>query len=779
MRKMNGKRFILGLMALILCVTACAPALASTGDRVLFYSSEQNGNDDEKILNLFPYGEGFVIAVQKGNEQDILRFENTGAQPETFVWDDHALNEEAADEATDFYASVSNWFCWQNELYALVCQSTYDEDYDHTEFSVLKARMEENQVTLEKAGLPTLDLISLVKGEEGSEYTQKILNLFVLDDKLVILQGEEEIETLAAISLRDGYCTELDVDEYSEIVPGSEGTLLVTKAEWSGSDNTATIQISSMDIDGRNEKLLAEIPGCSSEMIAPCYDPEKDTLYFVRNGELCAMPQFDPERIETVNSCTRAGETAYMLPGGFILMKTTDSVMIKNTDPAQRGSVTLRIRNDGWGTNVMSETVYDMNNVRGDVSVVLQDVDEVKMDILQAMLTQDASIDIYMLHYDSNEFSALRNRGYLPDLSGNKMIAENMNRMYPYLQEAMKQNGEIIGVPVYFSSGVIGVNEKLWEQIGGTEEELPKTWSQFFDWIKTLPKRLEGKDVSFIGGTDRAYFRGEILHMLMNQYEVLMERKGEKDYAFNSPMMCDLVQQLNDVDFDALRVSDHWYWEEDDTYENPEAMKAPLLQIGTSTLMAGQNEFTPMALRLMEEEEAVLPVEMHVAFLNPYSTHQEEAIEFLALAMENLDPYDTYTAYADTTEPLRYPDYVEDMKWYSDFIESMKTKRDAAKGEEREEIEKTIENLEKNRQEDEQNLWQISSRMIDRYQKWQNLYKVQGYTFFNDLFTADNDEERNEEFEEIFRNMENAKMSPEELLETIDKKVRMIRMENN
>ena len=267
--------------------------------------------------------------------------------------------------------------------------------------------------------------------------------------------------------------------------------------------------------------------------------------------------------------------------------------------------------------------------------------------------------------------------------------------------------------------------------------------------------------------------------MLMNQYEVLMERKGEKDYAFADPIMCDLVQQLNDVDFDALRVSDHWHWEEDDTYENPEAMKAPLLQIGTSTLMAGQNEFTPMALRLMEEEEAVLPVEMHVAFLNPCSSHQEEAIEFLALATDNLDFYDAYTAYADMTEPLRDPDYEEIMKIYSDIIEGMIINRDKAKGEEREEIEKTIENLEKNRQEDEQNLWQISSRMIDRYQKWQNLYKVQGYTFFNDLFTADNDEERYEEFEEIFRNMENAKMSPEELLGMLDQKVWMMRVERN
>ena len=778
MRNLSGKRFILGLMALILCVTTCVLAFASVGDRVLFYSSDLNGNDNEKILNLFPYGDGFIIVMQKGNGQDILRYADISAEPETFIWKDSALSEEAEQDMSAMY--VNNWFGWNDGIYAIIEKSQFSEDSGYTEFLVRKARLEGDQVILENADLPELDLTSLVKGEDDNQYVQNIMNLFVADDKLVIIQGEEWIETLEAISLRDGYCTEIDVDDCSEIVPGPEGTLLMTKAEWDEkNDNVATIQISSIDTDGRNERLLAEISGCNSGMIMPCYDPEKDTLYFVRNGELCAMPQFDPERIEAVNNCTQTGSIAYMLPGGFILMKTTDSVMIKNTDPAQRGNVTLRIQNDMWGERVMSETVYDMNNVRGDVSVVLQDSDEMKTDILQAMLTQDASIDIYMLHYDSNEFSTLRSRDYLPDLSGNEKIVANTNRMYPYLQDAMKKNGKIIGIPVYFSGFTVGINKELWKQIGGTEEELPTTWNQFFDWIKTLPKRLEGKDVSFIGGTDRAYFRGEILHMLMNQYEVLMERKGEKDYAFANPIMCDLVQQLNDVDFDALRVSDHWIWEEDDTYENPEALKMPLLTLNASTLMNGLNEFTPIALRFSEEEEAVLPVEMHVAFLNPYSTHQEEAIEFLALAMDSMNLYDMYTAYADMTEPLRDPDYEEIMNIYSDIIEEMIINRDKAKGEEREEIEKTIENLEKNRQEDEQNLWQISSRMIDRYQKWQNLYKVQGYTFFNDLFTADNDEERYEEFEEIFRNMENAKMSPEELLGMLDQKVWMMRVERN
>lgn len=777
MRKPSGKRFILGLMALILCVTMCVPVFASKGDRVLYRNITSSGYEETKILNLFPYGDGFVIVMQKGNGQDILRYANITAEPETFIWKDSALSEEAEQGVSAMY--VDNWFGWNDGIYAIVGKSQFSEDSGHTEFSVRKARLEGNQVILENADLPELDLTSLVKGEDDNEYVQQIMNLFVVDDKLVIVQGEEWIETLEAISLRDGYCTEIDVDDYSEVFTGPEGTLLMTRAEWNGSDNTATIRISSIDMDGRNEKLLAEIPGCVDETIMPCYDPEKDTLYFVRNGELCSMPQFDPARMETVNSCAHAGETAYMLPGGYILMKATDSVMIKNTDPAQRGNVTLRIRNDGWGTSVMSDTVYDMNNVRGDVSVVLQDIDEVKMDILQAMLTQDASIDIYMLHYDSNEFSALCKQGYLPDLSGNKKIAANTDRMYSYLREAIVHDGQIIGVPVYFSGHVIGVDQKLWEQIGGTEEELPKTWSQFFGWIKTLPKRLEGTEVSFIGGTDRVYFRGEVLQMMMNQYEVLMERKGEKDYAFANPELCDLVQQLNDVDYDALRVSDHWIWEEDDTYENPEAMKAPLLELGTSTLMSGQDEVIPLTLSFSEEEDAVLPVELHVAFLNPYSIHQEEAKEFLALAMDNLNLYDTYTAYSDMTQPIRYPDYEEDMQWIREVIDRWKEQYETAKDEEKEQLEEEIQGLEESYRDMELNYWQISSKLIDRYQKWQNLYKVQGYTFFNDLYTAETDEERYQEFAGIFHNMENAKMSPEELLKSIDKKVRMIRLERN
>ena len=179
--------------------------------------------------------------------------------------------------------------------------------------------------------------------------------------------------------------------------------------------------------------------GLTEGRIAPCYDPEKDTLYYVCNGELWAVPQFDAERIESVNDCQGTGETMFMLPGGFVLFQSYNSVEVKNTDPAQRGSIKLRIRDWGW-SDALGEAIYDMNNTRGDISVIRQQDWNSQNDILQAMMNRDGSIDIYVMQYDGNEYSALRNREYLTDLSGNEKIAANVDRLYPYVRDAVKES---------------------------------------------------------------------------------------------------------------------------------------------------------------------------------------------------------------------------------------------------------------------------------------------------------------------------------------------------
>ena len=50
------------------------------------------------------------------------------------------------------------------------------------------------------------------------------------------------------------------------------------------------------------------------------------------------------------------------------------------------------------------------------------------------------------------------------------------------------------------------------------------------DWLKSLPERIEGKDVYLAPWADRVSFRADILEIMLNQYEIRMEKKGETDY---------------------------------------------------------------------------------------------------------------------------------------------------------------------------------------------------------------------------------------------------------
>ena len=497
-----------------------------------------------------------------------------------------------------------------------------------------------------------------------------------------------------------------------------------------------------------------------------------------------AAPQFDAAQAVAVNDCQSTGDGMYLMPNGFLLISMYNSVELKNTDPAQRGSIRLRIRDQGWG-NSMSETIYDINNTRGDISVVLQQDWNAK--VQQEMMNRDSTVDIYVLQYDQNDFSALRNRDYLPDLSGNEKIAANVERMYPYVQDALKQNGKIIAIPTGFTGETLGINMHIWKEIGGTEEELPKTWNQFFDWVEKMPERLDGRDVSLSESyTDRVYFRAEILQIMLNQYEAWMESKGDNSYAFASPMMCELLGRLNNLDYDALGIAEHQEEEDRDEedgylYNPDEEDKRPLLELYTSPVMNGGGDYEPLLLGFEEGAAPVIPVRICAAFVNPYSEHPQEAMEFLAMAMDNMEVYYSYSAYADKTEPVRDPYFEQNRKMFEKYIERLKKQIAKAEedSEEKQALEESLKAEEEYIKQEEEHAWLVSAEMIENYRKWNAGYRVKGYSFFNDLFGEDPNDEDYNEFEKMFYSNEGAKMDPAELLGKLDQKVQMIRMERD
>ena len=775
------RKLILWMTALVLLTMTCLPAFASEGDRVLI-RLENGGEDEEEntIETVLPSGNGFCIVTNSTGDYSILRYADRGAAPERFDLDREELEtrtvQQGGVEEESYF--LCRWFGWKDEIYALVCTTSYRTD-DTREMSmgIRHARLEDGRIRLEDSGIDEPDLSYMIEyGPDDEPWLRDTEAAFTSGNRLVVqIWNEEGGVTLYITDLETGKQAEFETQAYTRAVPGPEGTILVNRME----ENRQ--ELSCLDPDSQTEKPVGEIASTGlNGLICPCYDPETDQLYYVRDGEVWAAPYADLSKETAVNDCPVTGSGALTLPEGFLLVWSRETAVIRNTDPAQRGGTVLRIRDNGY--SAMDEAICDPESVPANTSLVLVNGTDEGSGVLQAMLNRDGTTDVYVLQYDSNEFQALLSRDYLPDLSANPKIAVNAERLYPYLREAFTRNGKIIGVPVSFIDMTIGIDAAMWKALGGTEEELPRTWNGFFDWLETLPEKFEGQEVLLIGSwEDNLAFRATVLDYMLQQYEMRMRRKEEKDYTFNTPELCALVDRLNRIDYQALRVAENNGDDSDDGFYISDEMSdyQPLLNLRTSVIMDGDMLYTPLPLGFAEDEPGILPVEISVAFVNPFSAHPQEAMEFLAAAMEKLTVRDLYAAYTDRTEPIRIKGYEDRREASLITIREIRKKLENDEADNPAEMRERLEEEEQYLEEMDRCDWVIKPETIDFYRNNQDACTVKSYSFFNDLFGDANGEDGYELYDRYFCGPEAMGIDPAEMLGMLDQKVRMIRMERN
>ena len=201
-----------------------------------------------------------------------------------------------------------------------------------------------------------------------------------------------------------------------------------------------------------------------------------------------------------------------------------------------------------------------------------------------------------------------------------------------------------------------------------------------------------------------------------------------------------------------------------------------LLELGENPCV-GRNwgpdaEYLPLSFN--EGEEPVVPVSLYVAIINPFSEHPEEAKEFLALLLKNLDNGTQYTLFTDKTEPIENEGSKE---WYDSGVESIETIKEmleTAEGSSKEELEEALKNDEQSLVYAELERWLISPDDIKEYQKCIPYMKALDYFFLYDIFDSSDIEELREQYDNIF-----GEGNVEEVLNMIDKKITTSRKEGN
>lgn len=100
------------------------------------------------------------------------------------------------------------------------------------------------------------------------------------------------------------------------------------------------------------------------------------------------------------------------------------------------------------------------------------------MDMAERMISRDDQFDLFGIGYDYGGFEYMMEKGYCYDLSSDRRIEEQINRMYPFLQQAVKMGDHIYGVPISVDGSGWGYSATNLQAVG---INLPDSYERLLD----------------------------------------------------------------------------------------------------------------------------------------------------------------------------------------------------------------------------------------------------------------------------------------------------------
>ncbi len=760
---------------LLLCLLLSGAALAQGGNAVLFHdnAAADGGYSTSYISTMLTVGSR-IYAFMYGADSHLLAYDtqDESAEPQdlgevfSYSYDesDPGIREE-----------VTAYFTWQDQIYAILTRyESQEEDEEPMPPEggfIRRMNLEAGTTELLECDLPRLDWEPMIEGE-GSWYgIRQIRSSFCLGDTLVFLVYDDSYSDLLLFyDLKTGRCEEQYMQNISSIAPGPDGKILLCRFLWEEADGTC--EISLFDPASGSSEILSKLPAASGNVMALCFREDNNTLYYVAGGELRAVPDLDFAAAVTVNDCPlTSNPIAAVIPDGRILLYDYTTALLRTTDPEARQEIALRVTDYAY-LPVMDTAYYDFIASNGNASVIIDRYGSDR-DILQAMMNQDSSSDIYTLSMSSAAFNALYNRGYMASLSGSEKLTALVDSMYPAAASAVRKDGDLVALPLSASAYGLGYNPKVLAKAGLTEEDMPRSWEAFFDFLDQVPARLEGTGINvFPYWHTLSDIKSFLTTQILSDYESYAASKGQP-VDFTAPVLLNLMDRVGQLEAEPLGLQTDLEEENGISYEWQEDVI--LLDLNTPLTVAAYNsEFTALMLSL-DEGEPISGYQMYCAFVNPYSLHPREAASFLEAAAARLSRPDLYTLSPANNEPVRYPDYEE----YKEYLhQSLAECREALEKEEdptvRSDLEENIASLEENLASIDDTYWMISPGAISAYQARAPFLVPASWGMMGMAR-----ETYDEAIWSLFNNFAQGNASGRELLEQLNKKYQMMLQEGN
>lgn len=337
-------------------------------------------------------------------------------------------------------------------------------------------------------------------------------------------------------------------------------------------------------------------------------------------------------------------------------------------------------------------------------------------DYTQHMQSGEA-LDLYSFYLPGDAFAALRNKGYLAELSGSSDLLAAVSEMFPNLTKQVLVDGHLYALPVEVSTSCWSIDTAVLEDVGLTAEDVPTTYLELLnlidEWITSYVE-----DYPEHALMDYPY---SLSMQLFSQIMMAQIAECEADGRTLTFTDADFIATLNKLDSMREKLQayeDQWSDDNNNVYVTDSGItysgitysgnaviggsydtssEGPLLSSYASIDIhyASNPESTavPLMLSIQPNHDSSVIGDIRVMAVNRSSKNADAAMNLLTYLAVNRSDYQKSLLSPAYTDNIEDPYYEETKKSHESYIDELTKAMETADDSEKRDYQEAIQNL--------------------------------------------------------------------------------------
>ena len=327
-------------------------------------------------------------------------------------------------------------------------------------------------------------------------------------------------------------------------------------------------------------------------------------------------------------------------------------------------------------------------------------------DYTQHMQSSEA-LDLYSFYLPGDAFAALRNKGYLAELSGSSDLLAAVSEMFPNLTKQVLVDGHLYALPVEVSTSCWSIDTAVLEDVGLTAEDVPTTYLELLnlidEWITSYVE-----DYPEHALMDYPY---SLSMQLFSQIMMAQIAECEADGRTLTFTDADFIATLNKLDSMREKLQayeDQWSDDNNNVYVTysgnaviggsyDTSSEGPLLSsyasIGIHYASDPESTAVPLMLSIQPNHDSSVIGDIRVMAVNRSSKNADAAMNLLTYLAVNRSDYQKSLLSPAYTDNIEDPYYEETKKSHESYIDELTKAMATADDSEKRDYQEAIQNL--------------------------------------------------------------------------------------